>query len=88
MCDSVVHPKYVTQKNVVTQNGKTSETISKGWSGSQVSTSSMSNKSMVLEFEGIRSFSGRVKTNRLEWICISPRFPAAMPIFISRVIVP
>ena len=36
----------------------------------------------------MRSFNGRVKTNRLEWIWTSPRFPAAMPIFISRVIVP
>ena len=44
----------------------------------------MSSKSMVLLLEGIRSFNGRVKA----WMWTSPVFPAAMPILISKGMVP
>ena len=71
----------------MTQNRKTSETVSSR-SGSQVSTSSMSNKSMVLVLEGILSLRGQVKTKRFAWMCTSPVFPAAMPIRISSGMVP
>ena len=71
----------------MTQKRETSETVSSG-PGSQVSTSSRSNRSMVLVLEGILSLRGRVKTKRFAWMCTSPELPAAMPIRISSGMVP
>ena len=83
--NSVYH--QLRDPNKCDSKWETSETVSRR-PGSHVSTSSMSRRSMVLVFEGTRSFNGLVNTKRLACMWTSPEFPAAMPIHISRGMVP